>query len=208
MNCADNNNNNPYPGDCELTQFLRERAESRKQSSTSLINRAQAVKLLLLDVDGVLTDGSIPYTAAGEEIKTFHSRDGFGLNLVQKIGVKVGLITARKSEALARRAKDLKVAYLFQGARNKVAVFKEIIAELEISPSETAYMGDDWLDLPLLNMVGLAATVADAVPEVRKIVDYVAESPGGRGAVREVCDLIIKAQGRRDSLLREYLERQ
>jgi len=207
MNCADNKGN-PYPGDCELTQFLRERAESRKQSSTSLINRAQAVKLLLLDVDGVLTDGSIPYTAAGEEIKPFHSRDGFGLNLVQKIGVKVGLITARKSEALARRAKDLKVAYLFQGARNKVAVFKEIIAELEISPSETAYMGDDWLDLPLLNMVGLAATVADAVPEVRKIVDYVAESPGGRGAVREVCDLIIKAQGRRDSLLREYLERQ
>lgn len=207
MNCADNKGN-PYPGDCELTQFLRERAESRKQSSTSLINRAQAVKLLLLDVDGVLTDGSIPYTAAGEEIKTFHSRDGFGLNLVQKIGVKVGLITARKSEALARRAKDLSVAYLFQGARNKVAVFKEIIAELEISPSETAYMGDDWLDLPLLNMVGLAATVADAVPEVRKIVDYVAESPGGRGAVREVCDLIIKAQGRRDSLLMEYLERQ
>jgi 3-deoxy-D-manno-octulosonate 8-phosphate phosphatase (KDO 8-P phosphatase) len=195
-----------YPSDCELTQFLRERAESKKESADDLLKRAERIKLLLLDVDGILTDGSIPYTATGEEIKTFNSKDGFGLNILQKIGVQIGLITARKSEALMRRAKDLKIVHLHQGARNKVAKFKEIIAELDLSPAETAYMGDDWLDMPLLAEVGLAATVADAVPEVKDIVHYVTDNPGGRGGVREVCDLIIKSQGKREWLLNHVEE--
>ncbi len=195
-----------YPSDCELSQFLRERAESRNELAAGLVRRAGQIKLLLLDVDGILTDGSIPYTATGEEIKTFHSRDGFGLNILQKTGVKIGLITARKSQALARRAKDLNITRLYQGARNKVAVFEEIIAELHLTPAATAFMGDDWLDMPLLRRVGLAATVADAVPEVRDIVHYVTVNPGGRGGVREVCDLIIRAQGRREWLLHHVEE--
>ncbi len=198
--------NKTYPDDCELTLFLRERAESRKESAVDLLKRAERIKLLLLDVDGILTDGSIPYTATGEEIKTFNSRDGFGLNILQKIGVQIGLITARKSQALTRRAKDLKIVHLYQGARNKVAVFQEIISKLNLSPAETAFMGDDWLDIPLLARVGLAATVADAVPEAKEIVHYVTKHSGGRGGVREVCDLIIKAQGKREWLLNHVEE--
>ena len=198
--------NKKYPSDCELTQFLRERAESRKESTNALLKRAGRVKLLLLDVDGILTDGSIPYTATGEEIKTFNSRDGFGLNILQKIGVQIGLITARKSQALTRRAKDLRIVHLYQGARNKVAVFREIIGKLNLDPAETAFMGDDWLDIPLLARVGLAATVADAVPEAKEIVHYVTKQSGGRGGVREVCDLIIKAQGKREWLLNHVEE--
>ncbi len=195
-----------YPGDCELTQFLRERSQRQQESEASLLKRAGVIKLLLLDVDGILTDGSIPYTSTGEEIKTFHSRDGFGLNILQKIGIKIGLITARTSQALARRAADLKIEHLYQGARNKVAVFEEIIAELQLTPAETAFMGDDWLDMPLLARVGFAATVADAVPEVKEIVHHVTDNPGGRGGVREVCDIIIKAQGKHEWLLNHVEE--
>ncbi len=189
-----------YPGDCELTQFLRERAE-KHCLVPDIQKRACRIKLLLLDVDGILTDGSIPYTASGEEIKTFNSKDGFGLNILQKIGVQIGLITARKSEALIRRARDLKIIHLYQGARNKVAAFEEIIANLNLTPAETAFMGDDWLDLPLLAKVGFAATVSDAVPEVQDIAHYVTNNPGGRGGVREVCDIIIDAHGKREWLL-------
>lgn len=213
--CLSDGNSEPlYPGDCEFLQFLRDRARARHSGKTgplsrqACLNRAKQIKLLLLDVDGVLTDGSITYTHSGEEIKTFHCRDGFGMNMLQKIGVEIGLITARHSEALKRRARDLKLSYVFQGTRHKMEVYHNLINQLQLTPQQVAFMGDDWLDLSLLTEIGLAATVADGAPELTPFVHFVAPHPGGRGAVRDLCDLIIEAQGRRQDLLTEYMTRQ
>ncbi len=204
-------NNGVYPGDCEFTRSLLQKAASRSENMEkgyvwrNCLPKAKEVKLLLLDVDGVLTDGSISYTDEGSEIKTFNARDGFGMNLLRKIGVEIGLITARSSEALKRRARDLNLTHVYQGKRKKVEVFEEVIRELSLSPNEVAYMGDDWLDLALLRRVGFSATVADGTHEVKEIVDYVARRSGGQGAVREVCELIIDAKGRYEKLLNQYL---
>lgn len=203
----------PYPGDCEFTEFLLARARARHGGKTgplgrqACLNRAKEIKLLLLDVDGVLTDGSITYTHSGDEIKTFHCRDGFGMNMLQKIGVEIGLITARNSEAVTRRAQDLKLTHVFQGTRHKREVVNTLINNLQLGLHEVAFMGDDWLDLSILAQVGLAATVADAMPELHPLVHFVSQYPGGRGAVRELCDLIIEAKGRRIELLDEYMAR-
>lgn len=204
----------PYPGDCQFTEFLRDRAFARHDgksgplSRQACLNRAKPIKLLLLDVDGVLTDGSITYSNNGDEIKTFNCRDGFGITMLQKIGVSVGLITARQSEAVARRAHDLKLTHVFQGTRHKLSVLTSLLAELDLTLQEVAFMGDDWLDLAVLSQVGLAATVADGMPELKPMVHFVTEHAGGYGAVRELCDLIIEAQGQRQNLLNEYLLRQ
>jgi 3-deoxy-D-manno-octulosonate 8-phosphate phosphatase (KDO 8-P phosphatase) len=212
-NAAGSNPNLPYPGDCEFTEFLRQRAFSRHGgksgplSHQACLNRAKNIKLMLLDVDGVLTDGSITYTHSGDEIKTFHCRDGFGMTMLKKIGVEIGLITARQSEAVSRRAHDLKITHLFQGTRHKLEVFNRLIHDIGLDPQEVAFMGDDWLDLPVLTQVGLAATVADAMPELRPFTHFVSTLPGGQGAVRELCDLIIEAKGRRVELFTEYLTR-
>lgn len=200
-----------YPSDCELTAGLRERARTlpapgqRSYSWRANLERAKGIRLLLLDVDGVLTDGSIIYTPDGNEIKAFSTRDGLGLRLVQKAGLQVGLITARTSEVVQRRADNLGISLVYQGAGKKLEVFQRILAEQGLQPPQVAYVGDDWLDLPLLTRVGLAVAVADGAAEVREVAHYVTELPGGRGAVREVCDLLVEAQGRRESLLAEYL---
>ncbi len=212
-NGCSENSENPYPGDCEFTAFLRDKAHkrpaglSRSDAWKSCLLKAKTIKLLLLDVDGVLTDGSITYTEQGEEIKSFNARDGFGINILKKSGVEVGIITARTSNALTRRAKDLSLSRVYQGIRYKVQIFQQIIDELGLQANEVAYMGDDWLDLPILKRVGLSCAVADAALEVKQLVDYVSERPGGKGAVREICDLIIESQGKRDELLTEYLNR-
>lgn len=201
-----------YPGDCEFTQALLKKAAARTASSRGYawknsLAKAKKVKMLLLDVDGVLTDGSITYSDEGIELKTFNSKDGFGLNLLRKSGVEVGIITARSSQALIRRCQDLKIDHLYQGRRNKVEAFQEIIAELGLGADEVGYMGDDWLDLPLLAKVGFSATVADAVSEVKEVVDFTSRFNGGQGGVREVCDLIVDAKGMYQGLLAEYVER-
>lgn len=201
-----------YPSDCEVTAGLRRLAEGRaaagQRSYSWRINleRARAIKLLLLDVDGVLTDGSIIYTPDGQEIKAFNTRDGLGLRLAQKAGIQVGLITARTSEVVKRRAENLGISMVFQGAGKKLEVFRRILVEQELAPAQVAFVGDDWLDLPVLTRVGLAVAVADGAEEVRAMAHYVTEMPGGRGAVREVCELLVEAQGRREALLAEYLE--
>ena len=199
-----------YPSDCELTQALRQRAMERDRPVTrskewqALLPKAKLIKLLLLDVDGVLTDGTIVYTEDGGESKGFNTRDGFGLRMLQDSGVDVGLITARTSEAVRRRAEDLGFAHVYQGRKDKNRVYEEILQTTGLRPLHTAYMGDDWLDLPLLGRVGLAAAPADAVPEVRKRVNYVCRQNGGRGAVREICDLILEARGDLAPLLVKY----
>ena len=201
-----------YPSDCELTQALLEKARKRQESPEkgyvwkSCLPKAKGLKLFLLDVDGVLTDGTITYTHEGNEIKAFHTRDGLGIRLLMESGVEVGLITARESEAVNRRVQDLGIKHVFQKVKNKLNVFEKLLKELTLEPSEVGYMGDDWLDLPLLVRVGFAATVADAVPEVLQAAHFVTKGKGGRGAVREVCDLIIEARGAKDALLEKYLQ--
>jgi len=202
---------NGYISDCDLTQALLKKASARGEREgrgyawKNCLAKAKEIKLLLLDVDGVLTDGSISYTDEGKEIKTFSVRDGFGMNLLRKAGVEVGIITARSSEALTRRVRDLQLKHVYQGIREKVAMYDRLREELDLQPREVAYRGDDWLDLSLLTRVGFSATVADGVPEVQKIVDYISKNPGGKGAVREVCELILDAKGKYETLLSSYL---
>jgi 3-deoxy-D-manno-octulosonate 8-phosphate phosphatase (KDO 8-P phosphatase) len=200
-----------YPSDCEITEGLRQRALSRSGQDErgyawrASLPRAKEIQLLLLDVDGVLTDGSIVYGNGGTELKGFNIKDGFGIRLLREAGVEVGIITARRSEAVERRAQDLKLAHLYQGVGNKIEAFAEILAAQKLTPRQVAYMGDDWLDLPLLSRVGLAVTVADGVAEVKAVAHYVTREAGGRGAVRELCELIIEAKGQREELLARYL---
>ncbi|MEN8142927.1 MAG: HAD family hydrolase [Thermodesulfobacteriota bacterium] len=200
-----------YPSDCEVTQGLREKSESRRGGQRSYAwkanqGRAAGIRLLLLDVDGVLTDGSIIFLPDGVETKAFSTRDGLGIRLLQEAGVEVGIITARTSEVVQRRAENLGITCLYQGAGAKREVYERIIGEKGLDPGQVAYMGDDWLDLPVMTRVGFAATVADGAPEVCEIAHYVTEKPGGKGAVREVCDLIIEVQGSHGKLLKQYLE--
>jgi 3-deoxy-D-manno-octulosonate 8-phosphate phosphatase (KDO 8-P phosphatase) len=168
--------------------------------------RAARVRLLLADCDGVLTDGRLYYSAAGESLKVFHIHDGLGLRLAKRAGLKLGVISGRESAALETRARELGVDYLFQGSDAKLGAYEQILAAAGLSDEQAAYVGDDLPDLPLLGRVGLAVAVADAASEVRARAHYVTSRPGGGGAVREVAELILKAQGRWDDLLQAYFE--
>ena len=160
-----------------------------------VVARARAVRLLLLDVDGVLTDGGLRYDDRGGEAKTFHVQDGHGLKMLQAQGVPVGIITSRESPLVARRATELGLAHLLQGVADKGNACDALLSELGLAADAVAYVGDDVIDLP----------VADAHPEVRSRAHWVTHAPGGRGAVREVCDLLLAAQGRLDTALAPYL---
>jgi 3-deoxy-D-manno-octulosonate 8-phosphate phosphatase (KDO 8-P phosphatase) len=157
--------------------------------------RLRRIRLLLLDVDGVLTDGRIIYDAQGVETKAFDVKDGHGLKLLQRAGVQVGIITGRQSEVVNIRARELGIDIVSQGAKDKLVPFDEIVQNLRLAADEVAYMGDDLPDLPVLRRVGWAVAPADAVGEIKPFVHYVTNHPGGRGAVREVCDLLLQERG-------------
>jgi 3-deoxy-D-manno-octulosonate 8-phosphate phosphatase (KDO 8-P phosphatase) len=180
---------------------------NRSAKWQATLSKAKDIKLLLLDVDGVLTDGSLIYSQEGKESKAFNTQDGFGLRMLQDAGVDVGIITARSSEALERRSRDLKIAHLYQGAANKLVAYKEITKTTGLKPFQIAYMGDDWLDMVLLKRVGLAVAPANAVREVQEMVHYTTEQSGGHGAVRELCDLILEGMGKHQEILRQYMNR-
>lgn len=162
------------------------------------------IKLLLLDVDGILTDGRIIYDNQGNELKAFDVKDGHGLKMVQRAGIKTGIITGRKSEVVKCRAQELGFDILYQGALNKLEPYLEILKEHGLTNEQVAYVGDDVVDLPVLRRVGFSATVADAVDDVLPLVDYVTKRSGGRGAVREICDMLIRANGQWDTLTSRY----
>ncbi len=164
------------------------------------------IKLLLLDVDGVMTDGRIIYDSGGGETKAFDVKDGHGLKLVQRAGIKVGIITGRKSTIVDRRASELGIEIVYQGAKDKQQPFWEILQKLALEPGEVAYAGDDIIDLPVMRQVGFAATVADAVDEVKAAAHMVTRRAGGRGAVREICDHLLKESGRWPAVTRRYFE--
>ena len=166
-----------------------------------------AIKLVGFDVDGVLTDGRIIIDDEGRESKNFYSRDGLGLKILQRAGLDVVLITGRESRLLEIRARDLGLAEIRQGVEDKWAVFEEVLKKRGLGPSEAAFAGDDLIDLPVLARVGLALAPADAVPEVLAAAHFVAPAPGGRGAVRQMIEFILKGQGRWDEVLRSYRPR-
>ena len=178
--------------------------DSSTDTTLDHVRRAAAVRLLILDVDGVLTDGSLTYGADGEVTKTFNVLDGLGIELLQKTGVQVAIISARKSAVVVRRAADLKIAHVYQGTHDKRIAFAELLALTSLTAADCAYIGDDVIDLPLLRQVGLAVTVPTGHPEVRHRVHYVTSAPGGRGAVRELCDIIMRAQHTYQAALAPY----
>lgn len=162
----------------------------------TLQQRCSSIVLLLLDVDGVLTDGSIIYSDSGTELKAFHVRDGSGLKMWQRAGKKAGIITGRSSAVVERRAAELGLSMVVQGSADKGADLDRILAMEKLTADEVCFVGDDLPDVPALRMCGLAAAVADACPEVRQLAHYVTRASGGRGAVREVIELILRGQGK------------
>ena len=172
-----------------------------KPGTGELHARAAAVKLLVLDVDGVLTDGGLYYGPSGEALKRFDVKDGHGIVMARLSGLRTAVLTARQSEMVAVRGRELGMVAVYQGRRDKAAGFRELCAELQVAPSECAYMGDDTNDLPVLQLCGLPACPADAVPDVRAAAAFISRAPGGHGAVRELVELCLKASGRWDLAL-------
>jgi 3-deoxy-D-manno-octulosonate 8-phosphate phosphatase (KDO 8-P phosphatase) len=171
----------------------------------SVQKKASRVRLLLFDVDGVLTDGVVVMHADGSESKGFHIRDGAAIVWAQGAGLTVGLLSARTSGATAHRAAQLAVRIVAQGVKSKLKTYEQIVHDAGLDDSAVAYMGDDLLDLPVLARAGLSAAPADAAPEVRERVDWVSSSGGGRGAVRELIEMVLRAQQRWDDVTRPLL---
>jgi 3-deoxy-D-manno-octulosonate 8-phosphate phosphatase (KDO 8-P phosphatase) len=179
---------------------------NHQQTVEQVTEKAKRLKLLILDVDGVLTDGRLFFDNSGTEYKCFHARDGHGLKLLQQTGVQVAVISGRQSNSVALRMKNLGIAHVFQGHEDKRAAFAELIAETGITPQQCAYVGDDLLDLPIMQQVGLSIAVQDANFAVKERADWCTALPGGQGAVREVCDLIMLSQGSFAKVLDTYLK--
>jgi 3-deoxy-D-manno-octulosonate 8-phosphate phosphatase (KDO 8-P phosphatase) len=174
-------------------------------SLSSITEKVRKLKLLILDVDGVLTDGKLFFDNEGNEYKSFHARDGHGIKLLRQTGVEVAIISGRKSNSVALRMKSLGIEHVYQGHENKVSALNEVLKKLNLTPDQAAHMGDDLLDLPLMTRVGLSIAVADANFAVIERADWCTKLSGGEGAVREVCDFIMQSQGHFDEILTTYL---
>lgn len=170
-------------------------------SPATAAERAGRVKLMIFDVDGVLTDGGLHFTATGDTMKSFNSLDGHGVKLLGQAGIATAIITGRRSDIVAARAREMKIAHLYQGVEDKRTAFADLLAATGIAPDACGYMGDDWPDLAVMLRCGFATAPANAHPEVIARAHWVAEARGGHGAVREVCDAILRAQRRYDALL-------
>lgn len=171
------------------------------------INRlAAGIKLLVLDVDGVLTDGRVVWDSEGREIKFFHVRDGHGLKLLQRAGIEVAWLSGRASQANRVRAQELGVTRLLENHKVKLPILEGLLAETGLAPAQVAFMGDDLIDLPPMRAVGLSLAPSDAVEEVRQAVHWVSDFPGGGGAVRQACELLLKASGAWDQVTARYYQ--
>jgi len=170
------------------------------------LERARRIKLMIFDVDGVLTDGKLWYGPLGEELKAFHSFDGQGIKMLTASGVRAALLTGRSSPAVTARASELGIQDILHGVSEKRHAFERLIKRLGVPAEATGAMGDDVVDLPVLTRCGFSATVADAPEAVRRRVHYVASTPAGHGAAREVCEFIMRAQGTLGKVLAEYLK--
>jgi 3-deoxy-D-manno-octulosonate 8-phosphate phosphatase (KDO 8-P phosphatase) len=168
--------------------------------------RASRIKLLLMDCDGVLTDGRIWLTEEGDDQKTFNTRDGLGLSLLHREGLRSGIISGRNSRAVTRRAQELGIEFVRQGDPDKVEAFQQILQQAGVDENEVAFIGDDLNDIPIMQRAELAVAVADAAVETLSVAHYVTQARGGQGAVREVIELILKSQGRWSDLIDNYLK--
>ena len=171
-----------------------------------ILERAAQVKLVVFDVDGVLTDGGLFFGDDGLEYKMFYSRDGLGMKLLQRTGVEIGIITARSSEVVKHRMENLGIEHVYQGKLEKLPAFEELVSKLGINVEETAYVGDDIVDLPVMKRVGLAIAVADAHPFVVEHSHWQTHHAGGRGAARDVCELVMRAQGTLDEQFNHFIK--
>ena len=171
---------------------------------TGAEQRAAAVRLLVMDVDGVLTDGRLYFGADGEALKVFDVRDGLGVKMLREAGIEVAILSSRSSPVVERRARELGIAPVVQGSTDKGAGFAALAQALRLAPAQCGYIGDDWPDLAALAQAGFAATVSDASPEVKRISHWISEAPGGRGAVRELAEFILRAQGHFGDVLRRH----
>ncbi|MCF6218793.1 MAG: 3-deoxy-manno-octulosonate-8-phosphatase KdsC [Gammaproteobacteria bacterium] len=170
-----------------------------------ILERAEQIKLIIFDVDGVLTDGSLFFSDSGEEMKAFNSRDGHGMKMLRESGVEVAIITGRTSNVVTHRMANLGIKYVYQGQHEKLPAFLELIDRLGVTAKQVAYVGDDVVDLPIMRRVGLAVAVQDAHSWVKKHAHWQTPSCGGRGAARDICELIMEAQGSLESTLNQYL---
>ena len=170
----------------------------------TLLERARQTRLLMMDVDGVLTDGRIVQDCHGHELKVFDVKDGHGIVMAHRAMLRTALISGRESETITHRAEELGIEVVFQKIWNKLEVYEKILVDTKLTHDEVAYIGDDLIDIPLLRRVGLAVAVADALDEVKAAAHLVTQRPGGQGAVREVIELILKAQGHWESLVERY----
>jgi 3-deoxy-D-manno-octulosonate 8-phosphate phosphatase (KDO 8-P phosphatase) len=168
--------------------------------------RAQPIKLVIFDVDGVMTDGSLYLSDDGQETKAFNSLDGHGMKMLMRTGVELAIITGRTSKLVQVRANNLGITRLFQGVEDKLIAYRQLLAETQLQPAATAYMGDDVVDLPVMRRCGLALTVPDAPTLVQQHAHYVTKLGGGRGAVREACEAIMRAQQTFEAQMAQYLE--
>ncbi|MFA6141813.1 MAG: HAD-IIIA family hydrolase [Candidatus Omnitrophota bacterium] len=170
-----------------------------------ILDRAKRVKILILDIDGVMTDGRIIYSVYGDELKFFDVQDGFGISLLNKAGIKSVIITAKKSRIVKLRARDMRVARAYQGFVDKTIPFNDVVRRFKVKPEEICFMGDDLIDIPVLRRVGFAVAVPNAVDEVKRSVHHITSKMGGRGAVREICDLILKSQDKWDLAAKKFI---
>jgi 3-deoxy-D-manno-octulosonate 8-phosphate phosphatase (KDO 8-P phosphatase) len=181
-------------------------SEQTGRLSPELRERGARVRLVLLDVDGVLTDGCIHVTSDGGDGRCFHSRDGLGIRLGQQAGLTFGIISGRSSEVVSRRAAELDITEVHQGIGDKVGCLDAVLEQLGVAADAVCFVGDDLVDVPVMRRVGLAAAPSDAAYEAREVADYVAASAGGRGAVREVVELLLRASGKWSGVTQRFLE--
>jgi len=178
----------------------------RAAEPEDVAERARTVRLLILDVDGVLTDGRITYASDGTEAESFDIKDGHGIKLAQRAGIQVALLSGRTSEAVIRRARELGIELVYQGALRKGETYKQILTDAALGDADVAYIGDDVVDIPVLRRVGFPVAVPNAPEEVRREALWVTRTPGGYGAVRETIELILQAQGKWRTVLARYYE--
>jgi 3-deoxy-D-manno-octulosonate 8-phosphate phosphatase (KDO 8-P phosphatase) len=170
----------------------------------TIFEKAAKIRVVIFDVDGVLTDGSLFFDGQGQEYKAFYARDGLGMKMLQSTGVILAIITARSSPVVKQRMDNLKIEHVFQGQLDKLTAFKELLAKLKVEPQQVAYVGDDVIDVPVMLQVGLAIAVGDAHALAIKHSHWQTQANGGRGAAREVCELIMQAQGTFESQLSQF----
>lgn len=179
---------------------------SNTSETDDVLTRAKKIKVMIFDIDGVMTDGGLTIGDDGQEYKTFHSHDGLGLKMLKKSGVEMAIITGRSSKVVSKRAENIGIEHLYQGIENKLEAYNDLIKKLGVSPKETAFMGDDIVDVPPMLRCGLAISVPAAFDSVKERAHYVTTRQAGKGAVREVCELLMRAQGTFDAITAPYFK--